>query len=464
MTPFHPSHRITLSSLALVAGLAGCMDGETEPVLATDSAAVSSQAYSQCDAILARGVHDRWLNTSSSRTAGVLTDWSCDKLNRSADADTQWNWGYMQSIMGVDGDFSFEEAREYCETRQRPYEASSFTYYALTEVANTSVVNAWRDCVTQKNRGFVCEPQKQGSNTLFFNLSWDTQDADTQLDLTWPTRDNVTALGSLPTSMGEGDTGADFRITNTSRTASIRVTATGDRPGGGTFQRSCVVAILPPPPAVTPPTQPDREHRIIGVGNTNFGLWLKRQLNFGWEDVPGSGGIMDVTVMKDGTLLGVGNTNHALWTRRSVDPSHAWVSVPNSGGVRSVAVMKDGTILGVGITSFSLWTKSSLTADWVGVANSGGIRDVAIMPDGTILGVGETSYSLWTKASLTADWVSVPNSGGIRSVDVKSDGTIIGVGNTSFSLWTKSSLTASWVGVPNSGGVQSVAVGSVKLE
>ena len=50
--------------------------------------------------------------------------------------------------------------------------------------------------------------------------------------------------------MGEGDLGADFRIENMTETAVVRLVATGERSGGGMFQRTCVVTIDPPPRSV----------------------------------------------------------------------------------------------------------------------------------------------------------------------------------------------------------------------
>lgn len=202
---------------------------------------------------------------------------------------------------------------------------------------------------------------------------------------------------------------------------------------------------------------------VLGVGNTNYGLWWVVTPGDKWNAVNGSEGIIDVTIMPDGSLMGVSQSN-ALLSRATLTAN--WVPVANSGGVTSVAALPGGGLIGVA-TDSSLRTKSTPTANWAVVGDdSKGVRDVAVMNDGTILGVGNTSFSLFTRATITGSpWVEVAGSNGVQSVDVRDDGLILAVGNTDFALWTGTTVKGMmWMPVGRmSGGVQSVAVGSVTV-
>jgi len=114
--------------------------------------------------------------------------------------------------------------------------------------------------------------------------------------------------------------------------------------------------------------------------------------------------------------------------------SQKWVQVPNSGSVIGVTVLKDGTILGIGMDNY-LWTRATLNSSWVQVPNSGSVIGVTVLQDGTILGIGMDKY-LWTRATLNSSWVQVPNSGSVIGVTVLKDGTILGIGMDNY-LWTK---------------------------
>jgi hypothetical protein len=171
-----------------------------------------------------------------------------------------------------------------------------------------------------------------------------------------------------------------------------------------------------------------------------------------WVQVPNSGSVIGVTVLKDGTILGIGMDNY-LWTRATLNSS--WVQVPNSGSVIGVTVLQDGTILGIGMDKY-LWTRATLNSSWVQVPNSGSVIGVTVLKDGTILGIGMDNY-LWTRATLNSSWVQVPNSGSVIGVTVLQDGTILGIGMDKY-LWTRATLNSSWVQVPNSGSVIGVTV------
>ena len=164
-----------------------------------------------------------------------------------------------------------------------------------------------------------------------------------------------------------------------------------------------------------------------------------------------------------------GYTPSPDWTaaesgERAAASDGAWAAVADSGNVIDVAVMKDGTILGVGM-NYALFTRADLTSPWQNAA-PGNVSSVTVMPDGTILGVGinlgkdpfAKNHTLFTMADLNHVWQSVPDSGEVKDVAAMPDGTIIGVGMDD-TLYTRADLTSRWESVANSGFVIGVASG-----
>jgi|GEM_PF-6011253 len=186
--------------------------------------------------------------------------------------------------------------------------------------------------------------------------------------------------------------------------------------------------------------------KILGVG-TDKQLYTRDTLTSPWTQVPNSGSVIDVTILRDGTILGIG-TDNQLYTRATLNSS--WVNVPNSGSILGIAVLNDGTILGIGM-DYQLYTKATLTAPWVHIPNSGSVLGITILTDGTILGIG-MDYQLYTKATLTAPWVHIPNSGSVLGITVLPSGKILGIG-TNNQLYTRDTLTSPWINVPNSAAV-----------
>lgn len=157
-----------------------------------------------------------------------------------------------------------------------------------------------------------------------------------------------------------------------------------------------------------------------------------------WTDIPNSGGMIGVTVMRDGTIVGVG-TNNALFTRRLSDT--AWTPVSGSGNVIDVAALADGVLLGVGVDNI-LYTRQSLTSDWFPVANGGRLIAVAALSDGRILGVG-TDHKLSVRANLAGDWTPVGNGDHLIGIAAMPDGTIVGLGADN-KLSSRATLAADW--------------------
>lgn len=198
----------------------------------------------------------------------------------------------------------------------------------------------------------------------------------------------------------------------------------------------------------------DWNSAILGI-TVNNTLCIRTSLNSQWINVPNSGSIGDISVLKNGTLLACG-TDHKLYTRATlISP---WVQVPNSGDVVSTTIMLDGTtILGVG-TDQTLYTRAGLNSPWVRIANSGAVLCATVMKDGTILGL-TTNWGLATRATLTSPWVNVPNSAPCSVPTIMPDGSIIAIRPSGQDLWTRATLSSPWVQVPNSGAVINISCG-----
>ncbi|MFK8061492.1 MAG: tectonin domain-containing protein [Polaribacter sp.] len=218
---------------------------------------------------------------------------------------------------------------------------------------------------------------------------------------------------------------------------------------------------------------------ILGIG-TNNQLYLWE--NNAWKHIPNSGDVIDIAIMKNGTVVGIGK-NEQLYTRGGINwkeetvsndaaPSSShkesseknqkvnnntkWQNVSNSGNVSSVAIAKDGSILGIGKNkNIYKWKQSALSSAWEQIPNSGDVTDITVMNDGTILGVG-TNKELYIRKDNA--WKNIPNSGSVIDVAVTKDGTILGVGtNNKMYIWVKTDLSSSWEVVDNSEGIIAIA-------
>ncbi len=190
--------------------------------------------------------------------------------------------------------------------------------------------------------------------------------------------------------------------------------------------------------------------QLVGAGTDKF-LYTRATLASPWVQVPNSGLVTSVAVLRQGTILGVG-TDNFLHVRTTLTDS--WVKIPNSGSIIAVTSLPTNMIVGVKPDKV-LYTWDPVSSSWIKVPNSGSVIGIATMMDGTLLGVGNDN-SLYTRASLKSNWVKVANSGSVIAVTVLQDGTILGVG-TDQMLYIRAKLNSSWVKIPDSGFVTSVA-------
>src|SRR6266704_3045582 len=116
-----------------------------------------------------------------------------------------------------------------------------------------------------------------------------------------------------------------------------------------------------PRPTGRPTPGPARQSAaILGIGQDRT-LYTRSTLTSQWVQVPNSGLVIGITVMRDGSIVGIGQ-DHILYTRATLNSP--WAQVPNSGLVTAVTVMHDGSIVGIGLDRL-LYTRATLFSPWV---------------------------------------------------------------------------------------------------
>jgi hypothetical protein len=124
-----------------------------------------------------------------------------------------------------------------------------------------------------------------------------------------------------------------------------------------------------------------------------------------------------ITVLPNGLILGWFDTP-TVYT--------PWTQVPDSGYVIAITLLRGGTILGIDPSTISSPRFHCQPILWEHVSNSSAAISVALLSRDQILGVG-TDDQLLVHALLTSPWVLVPNSGSVISCTVLPNGTIVRV-------------------------------------
>jgi hypothetical protein len=166
---------------------------------------------------------------------------------------------------------------------------------------------------------------------------------------------------------------------------------------------------------------------------------------------PAKGGVIAITVMKNGTILGVG-ANKRLYVRTSLDANWVETTHSNEVNILTIAMMNDGKILAVGDNYTTLYTCDDINGTWVTVTEkTNRVSGIAVMKDGQILGIDD-NRCLLVRATLNSDWVAVANSGYVVAISVMRDGKILGIGNDYSTLYTRNGLDQAWVPAKQTGG------------
>ncbi|ORY32429.1 PR-1-like protein [Rhizoclosmatium globosum] len=156
---------------------------------------------------------------------------------------------------------------------------------------------------------------------------------------------------------------------------------------------------------------------ITGIG-TDTRLYSKNALDGQWTKDKSSAGLIDLIKVPTG-FVGVA-PDHTLWSATSLTGAWSlglnggWNHVPNSGAVFDISALSDGRILGVGL-DYQLYVKPDLYANWQYIPNSGSVTRAKQQPDGSILGVG-MDKTLWKMQTLGSGLTYVPNSCCVLSI------------------------------------------------
>lgn len=243
---------VTIVASLLLMPLHGCFaEAATEKAFDVESAgfALAADPYSQCSDILAEGLVAEARIDLDQELAGILLDWYC--MNRASGESSSGNGALSLEIedvldIGISGGGASSELdlRAYCEATQDPFEASSFTFSAMSKVADSNIVNAWKECMTAENQGLLCMPQPGSPGTVRFEYAWDSDYGPGSLDLQWRLDNaNISGSGGLPKVAYTGSEVVYFTVNNDARPAHITLKGVGERVGAGPFMTHCDIQI-----------------------------------------------------------------------------------------------------------------------------------------------------------------------------------------------------------------------------
>lgn len=247
---------------------------------------VSQTAYQQCSQILANGVFNtrkisndeqaearyrRYLCSSvDSDLENHLYQYMTDDSSASANRNSSGGVGIKAIVDSLPVEFSANSANQSGNSQARKYtredakkHAQRFrsmfcseedqssrvdkTYDMMELIADNNIVDAWRDCITQKQGGFFCHAE-EAHDDIQLNLGWDPSDlARTVLpsvDLEWLTTSNLVQLSqNLPGQLGTGSgIPVMFRREDDDKPSSLQVVA---RDPSGKVNFSCSRSIPP---------------------------------------------------------------------------------------------------------------------------------------------------------------------------------------------------------------------------
>jgi hypothetical protein len=215
-----------------------------------------------------------------------------------------------------------------------------------------------------------------------------------------------------------------------------------------------------------------RPFTLLGVGDTNFGVWSYSSVTSQWNGAWQSEGVIDVAALPDGSLIGVGK-DHQLYRRATLTYGR-WNVTLDMSRVLSVDVMPDGLIVGVNEANGGLMKRAAFEGRdpfgvhhgemlWHTVSSPTGLRDIAIRPDGHIYAVTNDHWIIEIpELGVNAwNWVGGFYTGSVDSIAFDPWGTLYAVDTNSHEVRYVPPGGSNWIWLPNSRGVQSVGYGSV---
>ncbi|KAF7764332.1 hypothetical protein PCIT_b0304 [Pseudoalteromonas citrea] len=185
-------------------------------VVASISAHAADQ-YESCNAILAGGVFDNYEQTLNFESKIALKKWVCSSEYSKGDAGGNLS-------LDVIGIFSFgggggnvkEWKKEHCSQDDRSYEDSKASH-VLIQKASDTIVNAWSQCMQNKNNNTLSCYAKETHDSLLMKI--DVKYGSGNVVNTDIVGTNMTAVNRVPDELWPGEANIRYTINNKSQEA-----------------------------------------------------------------------------------------------------------------------------------------------------------------------------------------------------------------------------------------------------
>ncbi|KZN34895.1 hypothetical protein [Pseudoalteromonas luteoviolacea] len=180
--------------------------------IAASASAVAVDQYESCNAILAGGVLDTYEQTMNFESKIALKKWVCSSefSSGSSGGDLALDVIGIFSIGGGGGNVK-EWKREHCSQDDQSYEGSKSSH-VLIQKANDTIVNAWSQCMQNKNRNNLSCYAKETHDSLLMSI--DLKYGIGNIVNTDIVGTNMTAKNRVPDEFRPGITNIRYTIDN----------------------------------------------------------------------------------------------------------------------------------------------------------------------------------------------------------------------------------------------------------
>ena len=186
-------------------------------MLFTPVAATASNYYEACNDVLVDGVLQTYEATNSYEAKIALKKWLCSHESSSSGG----GGGLQLDVIGIfnfggNGGGAKEWKKEHCHGSDYNYEGSKASH-VLIQHANTSVVNAWSQCIKDiRPEQLACYAEQTNDSLL---MKVDLQHGVGNVKNVDVTATNMTALTNIPNKFRPGQTHMRFQLNNTNQEA-----------------------------------------------------------------------------------------------------------------------------------------------------------------------------------------------------------------------------------------------------
>lgn len=168
---------------------------------------VQADPYAACSQILKDGAFNTSVSSSNKNYQSIFRDYLCSQEARNEKNGSKFDSAANFLSLGLSGDANFDTSKfsswkeSSCRftSEQIDESASAFRY---SQVADPTIVKAWKDCVSENSDGLACWAEPVGQNNVIIVLKSPVGDQNGVKDLTTSTL-NI-AVKDLPDSIDEG--------------------------------------------------------------------------------------------------------------------------------------------------------------------------------------------------------------------------------------------------------------------